>query len=71
MKTFIKYIIYSSLIIFSVSQSAYSSEKIKIGLIVPLSGENSIIGEKIIKSMRMAISKINDDKIEIIPKESN
>ena len=70
MKTFIKYIIYSSLIIFSVSQSAYSSEKIKIGLIVPLSGENSIIGEKIIKSMRMAISKINDDKIEIIPKDT-
>ncbi len=70
MKTFIKFIIYSSLIIFSVSQSAYSSEKIKIGLIVPLSGENSIIGEKIIKSMRMAISKINDDKIEIIPKDT-
>ena len=70
MKTFIKFIIYSSLIIFSVTQSAYSSEKIKIGLIVPLSGENSIIGEKIIKSMRMAISKINDDKIEIIPKDT-
>ena len=52
------------------SQNIFASEKIKIGLIVPLSGENSLIGEKIIKSTRMAINKINDDRIEIIPKDT-
>ena len=70
MKTFIKLIILSSLTTFFFSQCSYSSDKIKIGLIVPLSGENSIIGERIIKSIRMAINKINDDKIEIIPKDT-
>ena len=52
------------------SQNIFASEKIKIGLIVPLSGENSLIGEKIIKSMRMAINKINDERVEIIPKDT-
>ena len=70
MKTFIKLLLCGAIIILALNKSAYSKEKIKIGLIVPLSGENSIIGEKIIKSMRMAISKINDDKIEIIPKDT-
>ena len=52
------------------NQSTYASEKIKIGLIVPLSGENFLIGEKIIKSIRMAVNKINDEKIEIIPRDT-
>ena len=47
---------------------AISDEKIKIGLIVPLSGEYSYIGKSIVKSTRMALSKINDDRITIIPK---
>ena len=46
------------------------SEKIKIGLIVPLSGENFMIGDRIIKSIRMAVNKIGDERIEIIPKEN-
>ena len=70
MKTFIKLIILSSLTTLFFSQYSYSLDKIKIGLIVPLSGENSIIGERIIKSTRMAINKINDVKIEIIPKDT-
>ena len=52
------------------NQNIFASEKIKIGLIVPLSGENSLIGEKIIKSIRMAINKINDERVEIIPKDT-
>ena len=35
-----------------------------------MSGENSLVGDKIIKSTRMAINKINDNKIEIIPKDT-
>ncbi len=70
MKTLIKLLVFFVLAIFLFSQNISASEKIKIGLIVPLTGDNSIIGEKIIKSIRMAVNKINDEKIEIIPKDT-
>ncbi len=69
MKTLIK-LLFLLLSISYLNQNVFASEKIKIGLIVPLSGENSLIGEKIIKSTRIAINKINDDRIEIIPKDT-
>ena len=69
MKTLIK-LLFFALSIFLLYQNVFASEKIKIGLIVPLSGENSLIGEKIIKSARLAINKINDNRIEIIPKDT-
>ena len=49
---------------------AISEEKIKIGLIVPLSGEYSYIGNSILKSTRMALNKINDDRITVVPKDT-
>ena len=70
MKTFIKLLIFFILSNCLLNQNTFASEKIKIGLIVPLSGENSLIGKKIIKSIRMAINKINDDRIEVIPKDT-
>ena len=70
MKTLIKLLIFITLSICLFCQNVYAYEKIKIGLIVPLSGENSLIGEKIIKSIRMAINKINDQRVEIIPKDT-
>ena len=47
-----------------------ANEKIKIGLLVPLTGENSEIGQSIIKSARLAINTINNASIEIIPKDT-
>ena len=70
MKTLIKLLIFSILGVCLFNQNILASEKIKIGLIIPLSGENSLIGERIIKSTRMAINKINDDRIEIIPRDT-
>ena len=70
MKTFIKLAITSLFVLCILNKITYASEKIKIGLIVPLSGENFIIGEKIIKSIRMAINKIDDNNIEIIPRDT-
>ena len=58
------------LIIVFTNLKAISDEKIKIGLIVPLSGEYSYIGKSIIKSTRMALNKINDNRITIIPKDT-
>ena len=58
------------LIIVFTNLKANSVEKIKIGLIVPLTGEYSYIGKSIIKSTRMALNKINDSRITIIPKDT-
>ena len=47
-----------------------ADEKITIGLLVPLTGKNSEIGQSIIKSTRLAINKINNLSLEIIPKDT-
>ena len=58
------------LIVVFTNLKANSEEKIKIGLIVPLTGEYSYIGKSIIKSTRMALNRINDNRITIIPKDT-
>jgi len=70
MKTFIKFIIISTLSLIIFFNNGFASEKIKIGLIVPTSGEYSELGNSIIKSVRLAINKIDDERIEIIPKDT-
>ena len=47
-----------------------ANEKIRIGLLIPLTGKNSEIGQSIIKSARLAINTINNSSIEIIPKDT-
>ena len=44
--------------------------KVKIGLLVPLTGDNSEIGKQIIKATRLALKDINSDKLEIFPKDT-
>jgi len=53
-----------------VPDSLLANNKIKIGLLVPLTGKNSEIGQSIIKSARLAINTINNASIEIIPKDT-
>ena len=70
MKKIIKIILLLALT-FSVSTTEIiASEKIKIGLLVPLTGKNSEIGQSIIKSTRLAVNKINNLSIEIIPRDT-
>ncbi len=57
--------------IFSSAQSFSNEEKIKIGLLVPLSGEYKELGQLIIKSTRMALNDIGTDKIEIFPRNTS
>ena len=69
MKYLIKfYTILIFLVIFTFE--TFASEKIKIGLVVPQSGENKELGESILKSVRLAVNDINDDRIQIIPKDN-
>ena len=51
---------------------AISSEsKIKIGLLVPITGDNKELGKQIIKATRIALKDINTEKIEIYLKDTN
>ena len=70
MKKTIQIILFLALT-FSLSlKGAYAVEKIKIGLLVPLTGKNYEIGQSIIKSTRLAVNQINDLSIEIIPRDT-
>ena len=72
MKKFSKIIILLFLSIVVVNPSAESSNiKIKIGLLVPMTGENKDIGDQIIKATRMALKDIGYENIEIYPKDTN
>ncbi len=53
------------------SQKVLANQKLKIGLLVPLSENNQEIGLQIIKTVRMAISDINNDSIEVIVKDTS
>ena len=70
MKKIIQFIVFTLIgLILNINQIS-ADEKIKIGLIVPLSGEYKEIGNSILKATRLAINKIDDNKIKIIPKDT-
>ena len=51
-------------------QIVKAEEKIKIGLLVPMTGLNKDLGQSIIKAVRLAVKDIDSDLIEIIPKDT-
>ena len=53
------------------SQILGAKEKIKIGLLVPMTGSNKEIGQSIIKAVILAVSDIDNDLIEIIVKDTS
>jgi hypothetical protein len=71
MKKFIKIIF---LILLNITllffYKAEAAEKIKIGLLVPMTGSNKNIGQSIIKAVRLAVKDIDSNLIEIIPKDT-
>jgi hypothetical protein len=70
MKKIIQFIIFTLIVLILNIHQISADEKIKIGLIVPLSGEYKEIGDSILKATRLAINKIDDNKIKIIPKDT-
>ena len=70
MKIFLKIITFVLITFISINSLSYSKEKIKIGLLVPLSGTHQEIGQSIVKSVRLAVNKIDNDEIEIYPKDT-
>ena len=70
MKKIIKIILLLNLTFSVFTGEVFAIEKIRIGLLVPLTGNNSEIGQSIIKSTRLAINKINNTSIEIVPRDT-
>jgi len=70
MNKIIRVILLLVLMLSTLFKSVSANERIKIGLLVPLTGKNSEIGRSIINSTRLAIDKINNPSIEIIPKDT-
>ena len=69
MKADIKYfLIIFFLIIFP--KVAQGNNEIKIGLLAPFSGEYEDIGKSVFSSARMALNKINDENINILPRDT-
>ena len=47
-----------------------NNKKLKIGLLAPLSGPYSEIGNSILNSLQLALEEINDKNVLIIPRDS-
>ena len=70
MKVIIKYLLSAVFVFLLNTFNTFANENIKIGLLVPITGEYDDIGKSIIQSTRMAINKINDSKILILPRDT-
>ena len=69
MKNFFK-ILFLVLLVMKTTISFSDDTKIKIGVLAPLSGDNKDLGQQIVNSIRMALIDIDDNKIEIYPKDT-
>ena len=70
MNKIIKIIPLIILILIAPLKNVFANNKIKIGLLVPLTGKNAEIGQSIINSTRLAINRIDNSLIEIVPKDT-
>ena len=55
---------------FTIGQSFADENRIKIGLLIPLTGDNAELGKQIVKATRMALKDINSGNLEIYPKDT-
>ena len=71
MKKLIKFFLFVLFnLILSNLHTIAADEKIKIGLLVPMTGDNKELGQSIIKAVSLAIKDIDSNLIEIIPKDT-
>ena len=70
MKKIIKIILLLIFIFLLPFKNVFAIEKIKIGLLIPLTGKDSEIGQSVMNSIKLAVNKINDVSIEIMPRDT-
>ena len=69
MNNFLK-ILFFLLLVSKTTISFSDDTKIKIGVLAPLSGDNKDLGKQIVNSIRMALIDIDDNRIEIYPRDT-
>ena len=70
MKKLLNLIFVIFIVSISVNNLFASENKIKIGLLLPLSGQNQDIGKSVLRAVNLAINKIDDPILEIYPKNN-
>ena len=70
MKKLLNLIFFVFIVFIFTSKLFASEEKIKVGLFLPLDGQNQEIGKSVLRSVNLAINKIDDPIIEIYPKNN-
>ena len=68
-----KFFLFLFYIIFIFSTNLYSNENnktLKVGLLAPLSGPYSEIGNSLLYSLQLALEEINDKNVVIVPRDS-
>ncbi len=64
-------LIFFVFIIFILTNKLFASEeKIRVGLLLPLSGQNQNIGKSVLRAVNLAINKIDDPILEVYPKNN-
>ena len=69
----IKILLYVFYIIFLINSNLLSNENnksLKVGLLAPLSGPYSEIGNSLLYSLQLALEEINDEEVIIVPRDS-
>ena len=69
----IKILLYLFYIIFLLNSNLLSNENnksLKVGLLAPLSGPYSEIGNSLLYSLQLALEEINDEEVIIVPRDS-
>ncbi len=69
-KIFKLILICATIVLFLLKFGYANEEKIKIGLLVPMSGEKNKLGQSIIKSTRLALKDIGTNNMEIYPRDT-
>ena len=68
---FLKFLLITLISLVHLTSLAYSEiEKIKIGLLVPMTGKDKNLGQQLIKASRIALNDINSENLEIYPKDT-
>ena len=71
MNKFLKYLLIAFISLIHQTSLAYSEiEKIKIGLLVPMTGKDKNLGQQLIKATRMALNDIGSENLEIYPRDT-
>tara|TARA_Y100001980_G_C14542290_1_gene320602 strand:+ start:55 stop:1203 length:1149 start_codon:yes stop_codon:yes gene_type:complete len=70
MKADIRYFLITILLV-AFPKIAYGDDQTKIGLLAPFTGEFQNIGKSVLSSARIALNKINNDDISILPRDTN